>query len=93
MAGMKLGCASAFGGALVAEFISANEGMGVLMSRYTYVLNMNGAFAVLLSITLFAFLLFKFADAVDYYILYWRSDKLMQRKSKKRKAAFLKELG
>lgn len=93
MAGMKLGCASAFGGALVAEFISANEGMGVLMSRYTYVLNMNGAFAVLLSITLFAFLLFKFADAVDYYMLYWRSDKLMQSKSKKRKAAFLKSLG
>ena len=93
MAGMKLGCASAFGGALVAEFISANEGMGVLMSRYTYVLNMNGAFATLLSITLFAFLLFKFADAVDYYIVFWRSDKLMQRKSKKRQAAFLKSLG
>jgi NitT/TauT family transport system permease protein len=93
MAGMKLGCASAFGGALVAEFISANEGMGVLMSRYTYVLNMNGAFAALLSITLFAFLLFKFADAVDYYIVFWRSDKLMQRKSAKRKAAFLKSLG
>lgn len=93
MAGMKLGCASAFGGALVAEFISANEGMGVLMSRYTYVLNMNGAFATLLSITLFAFLLFKFADAVDYYIVFWRSDKLMQRKSAKRKAAFLKSLG
>jgi NitT/TauT family transport system permease protein len=93
MAGMKLGCASAFGGALVAEFISANEGMGVLMQRYTYVLNMNGAFAALLSITFFAFLLFKFADALDYYIVFWRSDKLMQRKSKKRKAAFLKSLG
>jgi NitT/TauT family transport system permease protein len=93
MAGMKLGCASAFGGALVAEFVSANEGMGVLMSRYTYVLNMNGAFATLLSITLFAFLLFKFADAVDYYIVFWRSDKLMQRKSAKRKAAFLGSLG
>ena len=93
MAGLKLGCASAFGGALVAEFISANEGMGVLMSRYTYVLNMNGAFATLLSITLFAFLLFKFADAVDYRIVFWRSDKLMQEKSRKRKAAFLKEIG
>jgi NitT/TauT family transport system permease protein len=93
MAGLKLGCASAFGGALVAEFISANAGMGVLMARYTYVLNMNGAFATLLSITFFAFLLFKFADAVDYYIVFWRSDKLMQRKSKKRQAAFLKSLG
>lgn len=93
MAGLKLGCASAFGGALVAEFISANAGMGVLMSRYTYVLNMNGAFATLLSITLFAFILFKIADAVDYYIVFWRSDKLMQRKSVKRKAQFLKALG
>jgi NitT/TauT family transport system permease protein len=93
MTGLKLGCASAFGGALVAEFISANEGMGVLMARYTYVLNMNGAFATLLSITLFAFLLFKAADAIDYYIVFWRSDKLMQRKSAKRKAAFLRSLG
>jgi NitT/TauT family transport system permease protein len=93
MAGLKLGCSSAFGGALVAEFISANEGMGVLMSRYTYTLNMNGAFATLLSITFFAFLLFKIADAVDYYIVYWRSDTLMQAKSKKRKAAFLKSIG
>ena len=92
MAGLKLGCASAFGGALVAEFISANVGMGVLMSRYTYILNMNGAFATLLSITLFAFLLFKFADFVDYHIVFWRTDKLMQKKSIKRRAAFLKEV-
>jgi NitT/TauT family transport system permease protein len=92
MAGMKLGVSSAFGGALVAEFISANEGMGVLMSRYTYVLNMNGAFATLLSITFFAFLLFKIADVIDYYLVFWRSDKLMQAKSKKRKDAFFKSL-
>lgn len=92
MAGMKLGCASAFGGALVAEFISANVGMGVLMSRYTYILNMNGAFATLLSITLFAFLLFKLADFADYHIVYWRTDKLMQKKTIKRKAAFMKGL-
>jgi NitT/TauT family transport system permease protein len=92
MAGMKLGSASAFGGALVAEFISANEGMGVLMARYTYVLNMNGAFATLLSITLFAFILYKVFDAIDYYIVFWRSDKLMQRKTRKRKALFLKSL-
>ncbi len=63
------------------------------MSRYTYVLNMNGAFATLLSITFFAFLLFKLADTIDYYIVFWRSDKLMQRKSAKRKAAFLKSFG
>jgi NitT/TauT family transport system permease protein len=92
MAGMKLGVSSAFGGALVAEFISANEGMGVLMSRYTYVLNMNGAFATLLSITFFAFILFKIADVIDYYLVFWRSDKLMQAKSQKRKDAFFKSL-
>jgi NitT/TauT family transport system permease protein len=92
MAGLKLGCASAFGGALVAEFISANRGMGVLLDRYASILNMNGAFATLLSITLFAFLLFKFADAADYRIVYWRTDKLMQKKSIKRKAAFLRAL-
>jgi hypothetical protein len=56
------------------------------------VLNMNGAFATLLSITFFAFLLFKIADVIDYYLVYWRSDKLMQAKSKKRKEAFFKSL-
>ena len=33
-AGWKLATASAFGGALVAEFIQASEGMGVLISQY-----------------------------------------------------------
>ena len=40
-----------------------------------------------------AFMLFKLADTIDYYIVFWRSDKLMQRKSVKRKAAFLKSFG
>ena len=44
-AGLKLAVGSAFGGALVAEFISAQAGMGILMARYTMSLNMPSAFA------------------------------------------------
>ena len=55
-------------------------------------IRMFAASIMVAAITLFAFLLFKFADFVDYHIIYWRSDKLMQKKSTKRKAAFLKAL-
>jgi NitT/TauT family transport system permease protein len=92
MAGIKIAVGSAFGGALVAEFISANNGLGVLMYRYTYTLNMASAFAVLLSITFFAFWLFQLAEYVDYRMVFWRSDKLMQKKSRKRSRAFLKSI-
>jgi len=92
MAGFKLAVGSAFGGALVAEFISANEGLGVLMYRYTYTLNMAGAFATLLSITFFAFWLYRAAEIADYRMIFWRSNELMEKKSRKRKQAFLKSI-
>ncbi|MEK9662430.1 MAG: ABC transporter permease subunit, partial [Alphaproteobacteria bacterium] len=67
-AGLKLATASAFGGALVSEFIQANAGLGVLMDRYVNALNMDYAFATLLSITAFGYLLFRTMEAVDYRI-------------------------
>lgn len=92
MAGLKLAIASAFAGALVAEFISANEGMGRLLFRYSYALNMPSAFACLLSITAYGFLLFKITEIVEYRTLYWQSDVLMQARSHKRAARWRKEM-
>ena len=60
-AGWKLATASAFGGALVAEFIQASEGMGVLISQYVIMITMDYAFAALLSV-IFGFILFKIMD-------------------------------
>jgi len=92
-ASFKLAVGSAFGGALVAEFISAQSGMGILMARYTMSLNMPSAFAALLSITLYAFILFRITEYLDYRMLYWRDDDLLERKSRKRKARWERSFG
>jgi NitT/TauT family transport system permease protein len=92
-AGLKLAVGSAFGGALVAEFISAQAGMGILMARYTMSLNMPSAFAGLLSITLYGFLLFRTMEVIDRRVLYWLDDDLMAKKSAKRAIKYRQELG
>ena len=92
-AGLKLAVGSAFGGALVAEFISAQAGMGILMARYTMSLNMPSAFAGLLSITLYGFILFRIMEIIDKRVLYWLSDDLMAKKSIKKETKIRGELG
>jgi NitT/TauT family transport system permease protein len=88
MAGARLAMASALGGALVAEFISANEGMGVLMNRYTYTLNMPSAFASLLTLTAVGFLLYHTMEIIEERIVFWSSDAGMQRIGRRRAAAW-----
>jgi len=82
-AGIKLAVAGAFAGALVAEFISATNGLGVLMRQYVQTLNMEFSFATLLSITFFGFLLFRTMEAINYRIIYWHSEPLMQKRSRR----------
>jgi NitT/TauT family transport system permease protein len=85
-AGIKLAVAGAFAGALVAEFISATNGLGVLMRQYVQTLNMEFSFATLLSITFFGFLLFRTMEAINYRIIYWHSERLMQKRSRRQAA-------
>jgi len=82
-AGIKLAVAGAFAGALVAEFISATNGLGVLMRQYVQTLNMEFSFATLLSITFFGFLLFRTMEAINYRVIYWHSEPLMQKRSRR----------
>ncbi|NKB48241.1 MAG: ABC transporter permease subunit [Alphaproteobacteria bacterium] len=82
-AGVKLAVAGAFAGALVAEFISATTGLGVLMRRYVMTLNMEFSFATLLSITFFGFLLFRTMEAINYRVIYWHAEPLMQKRSRR----------
>lgn len=82
-AGVKLAVAGAFAGALVAEFISATNGLGVLMRRYIQTLNMEFSFAVLLSITVFGFILFRTIEAINYRVIYWHAEPLMQKRSRR----------
>ena len=85
-AGLKLATAGAFAGALVAEFISANVGLGVMMGRYVHTLNMEFAFGTLFSITAFGYLLFRTMEAINYRAIYWHSEQLMQRRSRRQAA-------
>lgn len=85
MAGLRLAMASALSGALVAEFISANEGMGVLLDRYTASLNMASAFATLLTLTALGFLIFKSMELIDEWIVYWRHESRLTAMSRRRR--------
>ena len=86
MAGLKTAMSLALAGAIVGEFLSANQGMAVLIARYTYSLNMASAFAVLLSLTLMGFVLFKIAEFADSRIVFWRHDERLAQVSRKRAA-------
>jgi len=50
-AGLKIGLTTALIGAVVAEFAQATDGVGVLMSRFSFQLNMGASIATLLSMT------------------------------------------
>ncbi len=86
MAGLKIAMSLALAGAIVGEFLSANQGMAVLIHRYTYSLNMASAFAVLLSLTVLGFALFKLAEFADSRIVFWRDDTRMAAVSRRRAA-------
>ena len=87
MAGLKIAMSLALAGAIVGEFLSAHQGMAVLIHRYTYSLNMASAFAVLLSLTAMGFLFFKLAEFADSRIVFWRHDDRLTRIGRKRAAA------
>lgn len=88
MAGVRLAMAAALGGALVAEFVSANEGMGVLMNRYTYTLNMPSAFASLFTLTIVGFSLYRTMEFIEARLVFWRNDAQMQKVSRRRERAW-----
>lgn len=86
MAGLKTAMSLALAGAIVGEFLSANQGMAVLIHRYTYSLNMASAFAILLSLTLMGFVFFKIAEFADSRIVFWRHEDRLAKVSRKRAA-------
>lgn len=71
MAGLRLAMASALGGALVAEFIAANAGMGLLINQYTGTLNMASAFVCVLTLTALGYAILRVMEAVDHRIVFW----------------------
>jgi NitT/TauT family transport system permease protein len=88
IAGFKIALTGALIGAVVAEFFSASEGIGILMQRISFKLDIAGSIATLVSMSLMGLLFFTLMEVLDYKVLYWKRDSRMQQISKKRKAAW-----
>jgi NitT/TauT family transport system permease protein len=88
IAGLKLALTGALLGAVVAEFFSASAGVGILMQRFAFKLDIGSALATLLSMSLMGLLFFTIMEILDYRVLFWKRDSRMIQVSKKRKAAW-----
>ena len=87
MAGERLALTAALSGALVAEFIQRDEGIGSLILVYTRNLNMASAFACIFSLTILGFLIFKGMEKIDHYVAFWKYESGRERVSSKRRLA------
>jgi len=88
MAGERLALTAALSGALVAEFIQRDQGIGSLILIYTRNLNMASAFACIFTLTIIGFLIFRGMEWVDNRIAFWNSEAGMSRVGAKRARSF-----
>lgn len=86
MAGLKTAMALALIGAVVGEFISASEGVGILMQRASFALNIAESIGVLLSMALMGLILYSVMELLDDRVVFWRRDARMDAVSRKRAA-------
>ena len=79
-AGLKTAISLALIGAIVGEFVSAEEGLGLLIQRFSFQLNTPAAYAVLFTLTLLGLLLYGLMELADRYVVFWnRNDRMLQR--------------
>lgn len=92
-AGMKIGLTTALIGAVVAEFTQATDGVGVLMSRFSFQLNMASSIASLLSMTVIGLILYYSMELLDDRIVFWRREARMTATSRARARAWRRVMG
>lgn len=92
-AGLRLAMASALGGALVAEFIASNAGLGLLITQYTGTLNMASAFVCVLTLSALGLALFRGMEALDRRVVFWGDRDRTERMSRRRAAAWRARMG
>ncbi|MFZ3581766.1 ABC transporter permease [Loktanella sp. DJP18] len=92
-AGLKIGLTTALIGAVVAEFAQATDGVGVLMSRFSFQLNMAASIGTLLSMTIIGLLLFYTMEFLDDRIVFWRRESRRAAASRARARTWLGQLG
>jgi NitT/TauT family transport system permease protein len=87
-AGLKIGMTTALIGAVVAEFAQATDGVGVLMNRFSFQLNMGASIATLLSMTLIGLILFYAMEFLDDRVVFWRREERRAAASRARARAW-----
>lgn len=87
-AGLKIGVTTALLGAIVAEFTQATEGVGVIMQRFSFSLDMGSAIAALLSMSLLGLVLFGAIELLDNRVVFWRHEKGRQSTATRRRRAW-----
>lgn len=72
-AGIKNAITLALIGAIVAEFVGASKGMGVLIKTLNFQLDVASSFAVVFALMIFGLILYWIVEIADARIVYWRS--------------------
>jgi NitT/TauT family transport system permease protein len=70
-AGLRIGLTLALAGAIVAEFVSAETGLGLLVTRFSYQLNLDDAFAVIVVLTAVGLLLYTSVGLLERFFVFW----------------------
>lgn len=84
VAGLKVALTTGLIGAIVGEFVSATEGIGILMQRFSFSLDIDFSIATLLSMSMMGLLLFTAMEIFDNRVVFWRHDSRMAAVSRKR---------
>ena len=71
-AGLKTGLTLALIGALVAEFVTAKEGLGVLVTTFSFELKVYLVFATIIVVSLLGLVLYGIMEYLDRKIVFWR---------------------
>lgn len=82
-AGFKTAMTLALIGAVVGEFVSAERGLGLLVSRFSYQLAVPQAFAVVLVLTLMGLVLFATMVFLERLVVFWRHDARLTARTKR----------
>lgn len=92
-AGLRVGLTLALAGAVVAEFLASNRGLGLLVQRFSSQLNMDDAFAVVVVLGGMGFLLFGAVGLADRLIVFWRHARGLPARTKRRGKRVRRKLG
>lgn len=85
-AGLKTGLTLALIGAIVGEFVAADAGLGLLIQRFSFQVNMPGALAVVLLLTLLGLALYGLMEFLDWMLVFWVHDSRMAARTRRKVA-------